>query len=130
MSARDRRWARLLPDHRTLYISLEELDAHRKPDESDAELLLRTVHFAQRVSSDDHGASKLARDMLERAGLPRSDPLGLELALAMVVRSRFLEAHPHVLYVTVDESTEEPEQEAELDSTVAAPTRASPGPES
>lgn len=102
-----RRWAKLLPDHRTLYVSLDELDAHRSPGESDAQLMVRSLQFAQRVSRDDPGAAKLARDMLERAGLPRNDPLGLELAMAMVVRSRFLAEHPHVLYVTVDETVDD-----------------------
>lgn len=121
MAERDRRWGRLLPDHRTLYFSLDELDAHREPGESDAQLMMRSIHFAQRVSRDDQGSHALARDMLERAGLPRNDPLGLELAMAMVVRSRFLAEHPHVLYVTVDESKEvAPETEAP-DAGAAAP---------
>lgn len=106
MKDRDRRWARLLPDHRTLYVSLDELDAHREPGETDAQLILRSVHFAQRVTHDA-GARTLARDMMERAGLPAKDPLGFELAMAMVARSRFLSAHPHVLLVTVDEGAEE-----------------------
>lgn len=105
MKDRQRRWARLLPDHRTLYVSLDELDAHREPGESDAHLIVRSVHFAQRVSHDDHGVRTLARELMARTGLPEKDPLGLELAMAMVVRARFLSEHPHVLYVTVDEES-------------------------
>jgi len=100
MRDRRRRWARLLPDHRTLYLSLEELDAHRAPGESDAEVLLRSVHFAQDAADEE--VREAAHEVMDRAGLPRDDPLGLELALALAVRARFLREHPHVLYVTVD----------------------------
>lgn len=106
MPARGHRWAKLLPDHRTLYASLDELDAHRFDHETDAELMLRSVHFAQRVSRDENGAGRLVDEVMERVGLPRNDPLGLELAMALVVRARFLEEHPHVLYVTVDPNAE------------------------
>ncbi|HET6403370.1 MAG TPA: hypothetical protein VFH78_01880 [Candidatus Thermoplasmatota archaeon] len=96
MKDRPRRFARLLPDHRTLYVSLEELDASRAPGESDAELLLRSVRFAQRVSEEDQSVREQAEHFLRVAGLPEDDPLSVELALALVVRSRFLREHPQV----------------------------------
>ena len=102
MKDRQRRWARLLPDHRTLYASLEELDAHRFIGESDADLLMRSISFAHGISAADD-ARQLAGELADRVGLPREDPLALELALALVVRSRFLAEHPHLLQVTVDE---------------------------
>lgn len=105
MKDRQRRWARLLPDHRTLYASLEELDAHRFTTESDADLLMRSIAFAAEVGGTDD-ARRIATELIERARLPQQDPLALELAMALVVRSRFLQEHPHVLQVTISEDPE------------------------
>lgn len=103
MRDRQRRWARLLPDHRTLYVSLHELDAHRGPGESDADILLRSIRFAHEVVDADPAVRERALEIARTAGVPEEDPLGYELALALVVRARFLQAHPHTLLVTVSE---------------------------
>lgn len=103
-----RRWARLLPDYRTLYLSLDEMNDHRHAGESDAEVLVRCVRYAQEALENDGSRRLLAREIMNRAGLPTHDALGLELALALVARSRFLSENPHVEMVTVDE----PEPEA------------------
>lgn len=108
MRDRQRRWARLLPDHRTLYVSLQELDAHREVGESDADALLRSVRFAQEIVERDPEIRKELDELLTIAGIPDEDPLGRELALALAVRARFLQRHPHILYVTVGETADEP----------------------
>lgn len=97
MNDRRKRWARLLPDYRTLYLSLDEMDEHRQPGESDAQLLLRSVRYAQEVVDEDGRRRLLALDLVHRAGVPPDDPLGLELAMALVARARFLAEHSHLL---------------------------------
>ena len=74
--------------------------------ESDADLIVRSISFAHGISAAED-ARELAFELAERVGLPREDPLALELALALVVRSRFLQEHPHVLQVTVDEQADD-----------------------
>lgn len=85
-----------------LYVSLDEMDAHRGPVESDAEVLLRSVRFAQDVAEGDGRVRPLARAILRHAGLPDDDPLGLELALALAVRARFLAELPHLRFAQTD----------------------------
>lgn len=103
MSDRSERWARLLPDHRTLYLSLDELEEHRREGESTAEALLRSVRFAEHAMHASPERRALVHELLRRAGIPHEDPLGIELATALVARGLFLHEHPQILQVLIDE---------------------------
>ena len=103
MSDRPENWARLLPDHRTLYLSLDELEEHRRPGESTAEALLRSLGFAEHALQASPEGRALVHELMRRAGIPHEDPLGVELATALVVRGLFLREHPQILQVLVEE---------------------------
>lgn len=62
---------------------------------------MRAIRFAQAVGASDE-ARRDAQQLVDHAGLPAEDLLGRELALAIVVRAKFLQEHPHLLYVLVD----------------------------
>lgn len=99
----DERFARLLPDHRTLYIALDEIRAHRRAGETDAEALLRSVQEGQHLLERHPERRAVVGEILRRVGIPHEDPLGVELAKALVTRGLFLHEHPQMLQVLVDE---------------------------
>ena len=89
------RYARLLPDFRTLFLAVEDLDEHRLDHETHAEALVRFIRYADALFEGQRGVHHdLARRLVRQAGLPKDDELGLQLAMAMVARARFLADHP------------------------------------
>ncbi|HUR70249.1 MAG TPA: hypothetical protein VM370_13475 [Candidatus Thermoplasmatota archaeon] len=107
MKDRKKRWARLLPDYRTLYLSLDEMDDRREPGETDADVLLRSLRYAEDAVDADGRCRLLAHEIVLRAGLPAHDQLGVQLAMALVARGHFLGEHPHLRLTIQDGSDEE-----------------------